>query len=175
VKPPAAASAPATATASTADLVRVLVAARLLAARRDRRRPASPAALAKRLDPKYVITPSIALLSDIAVRAVEQPDHRDIPWSSCRRSSRARGSKRVRCLRPNATAARSRSCSTATRWCAVSRRDVARVERRHWDSDAHIDARRLRALSRFRRGDSASDRARLLPVLRLAVSQAVPG
>ena len=61
---------------------RLLIAARLLASRRDRRRPASPAALAKRLaahgDPAFVITPTIALLSDLAVRSVTDPDQRDI-------------------------------------------------------------------------------------------------
>ncbi len=66
---------PATATSAT---VRLLVAARLLMLRRDRVRPASPAALAKRFDPSFVITPTIALLSDLAVRAVTQPDQRDI-------------------------------------------------------------------------------------------------
>lgn len=46
-------------------------------ARRDHR-PNTPAELARRLDPKFVITPTIRLLSDIAARAVLQPDQRDI-------------------------------------------------------------------------------------------------
>ncbi len=58
--------------------VRVLSAARALVSRRARRRPSSPAELAKMLDPKFVVTPAIALLSDIAVHAVTEPDQRDI-------------------------------------------------------------------------------------------------
>jgi hypothetical protein len=53
------------------SVVRCLAGCRLLAARRARRRPGSPAELAKRFDPKFVITPAIALLSDLAVAAVE--------------------------------------------------------------------------------------------------------
>lgn len=34
--------------------------------------------LGARLDPKFVVTPTIRLLSNIAVRAVEEPDFRDI-------------------------------------------------------------------------------------------------
>ncbi|GAS98815.1 Gp3 [Mycolicibacterium canariasense] len=49
----------------------------LLAARR-RERPPSPAALAKRLDPKFVVTPTIALLDDIAVRVVREPNGKDM-------------------------------------------------------------------------------------------------
>ena len=49
----------------------------LLAARRARRAP-SPAALARWLDPRFNITATIALLSDIAVRWVREPDQRDI-------------------------------------------------------------------------------------------------
>lgn len=55
-----------------------LTAARAMAAARSRRRPDSPAELATLLDPRFVVTPTIRLLSDIAVRAVEQPDQRDI-------------------------------------------------------------------------------------------------
>lgn len=55
-----------------------LTAARVLRADRDGQRPTSPADLARRLDPKFVITPTIRLLSDIAVRAIEEPDCRDI-------------------------------------------------------------------------------------------------
>ncbi|KZS70065.1 hypothetical protein A4G26_25800 [Mycobacterium kansasii] len=40
--------------------------------------------MAKMLDPKFVITPAIRLLSDIAVRTVEQPDQRDIVTTSPR-------------------------------------------------------------------------------------------
>ena len=62
---------------SVADRVPTLVAARILAACRARRRAASPADLATRLDRRFV-TPTIRLLSDIAVRAVEELDQRDI-------------------------------------------------------------------------------------------------
>ncbi|WP_081345945.1 terminase large subunit domain-containing protein [Mycobacteroides chelonae] len=55
-----------------------LTAARAVAAVRSRRRPKTPAKLAVMLDPKFVVTPTIRLLSDIAVKAVEQPDQRDI-------------------------------------------------------------------------------------------------
>lgn len=48
-----------------------------IASRRRARRPASPAELAQTLDPKFVVTPTIRLLSDIAVRSVTQPDERD--------------------------------------------------------------------------------------------------
>ena len=69
--PPAVTASRTTATAVT---VRLLVAARLLQTKRDRQPPASPAALAKRLIPGYVITPTIALLSDVLADAVERPD-----------------------------------------------------------------------------------------------------
>lgn len=55
-----------------------LTAARVLRAGRGSQRPSNPADLARRLDPKFVVTPTIRLLSDIAVRAVEEPDCRDI-------------------------------------------------------------------------------------------------
>ncbi|SIE56851.1 gp2 protein [Mycobacteroides abscessus subsp. abscessus] len=55
-----------------------LVAARLVRAARRRARPASPAELARRLDPKFRVTPTIRLLSDVAVRWVQEPDQRDI-------------------------------------------------------------------------------------------------
>lgn len=58
--------------------ISTLVAARVLADRRTRRRPATPADLAARLDPKFVVTPTIALLSDLAARSVLDPDQRDI-------------------------------------------------------------------------------------------------
>ena len=38
-----------------------------------RQRPATPAQLAQRLIPGYVVTPAIKLLSDELVRAVEEP------------------------------------------------------------------------------------------------------
>lgn len=51
----------------------------ILAARRERAREApSPAALARWLDPEFNITATIALLSDIAVRWVREPDQRDV-------------------------------------------------------------------------------------------------
>lgn len=65
-------------TLQAAGPVRTLTAGRALTAARERRRPSSPADLAQRLDPKFIVTPTIRLLSDIAVRAVEQPDQRDI-------------------------------------------------------------------------------------------------
>ena len=52
--------------------------ARVLQAGRSRQRPTSPADLANMLDPKFRIVPVTRLLSDIAVKAVEQPDQRDI-------------------------------------------------------------------------------------------------
>ena len=55
-----------------------IAAAKAITAARGRRRPDSPAELARRLDPKFVVTPTIRLLSDIAVRAVTKPDERDI-------------------------------------------------------------------------------------------------
>ncbi|MBF6161052.1 terminase large subunit domain-containing protein [Nocardia cyriacigeorgica] len=64
--------------ASADGHITVLAAARTLVARRAAARPATPAALASMLDPKFVITPSIRLLSDIAVRSVTAPDQRDI-------------------------------------------------------------------------------------------------
>lgn len=62
----------------TPSTIATLTDARALRAGRDRQKPASPADLARRLDPKFIITPTIRLLSDIAVRTVEQPDERDI-------------------------------------------------------------------------------------------------
>ena len=58
--------------------MRRLVAVRAVAARRAQRRPESPADLARMLDPKFVVTPTIRLLSDIAVRSVTEPDQRDV-------------------------------------------------------------------------------------------------
>ncbi|MGV7633072.1 terminase large subunit domain-containing protein [Mycobacterium persicum] len=62
----------------TADPIASLTAARAALAARHRQRPASPAELARRLDPKFVVTPTIRLLSDIAVRSVTEPDQRDV-------------------------------------------------------------------------------------------------
>jgi hypothetical protein len=62
---------------SMADRVPTLVAARILAACRARRRAAGPADLPARLDRRFVVTATIRLLSDIAVRAVEELDQRD--------------------------------------------------------------------------------------------------
>lgn len=42
------------------------------------RRAASPADLAARLDRQFVVTPTLRLLSDIVMRAVEELDQRDI-------------------------------------------------------------------------------------------------
>lgn len=58
--------------------LRVLVGvSALLAARRGQRAP-SPAALATRLDAKFVVTPTIALLDDIAVKSVREPSAKDM-------------------------------------------------------------------------------------------------
>ncbi|MGV0656412.1 hypothetical protein ABQE48_21355 [Mycolicibacterium thermoresistibile] len=56
--------------------VATLTAARAIRVARDRQPPASPAELAQRLIPGYVVTPTIRLLSDELVRAVETPDSR---------------------------------------------------------------------------------------------------
>ncbi|WP_349268964.1 hypothetical protein MPNTM1_04185 [Mycolicibacterium parafortuitum] len=55
-----------------------LVGARALMTARSRRRPASPAELAKRMIPGYRITPTIALISDAIADAVANPDRRYI-------------------------------------------------------------------------------------------------
>lgn len=68
---------PPPATLSRMSLEALVGAGALLAARRERK-PPSPAALAKRLDPKFVITPTIALLDDVAVRSVCEPNGRDM-------------------------------------------------------------------------------------------------
>ncbi|MFA1701645.1 terminase large subunit domain-containing protein [Mycobacterium intracellulare] len=61
-----------------ADPIAALTAARAVLAARDRQRPATPAELARRLIPGYRITPTIRLISDELVRAVETPDARVI-------------------------------------------------------------------------------------------------
>lgn len=55
-----------------------LVSVRMREVARGRRRPSSPAELARHLDPKFKVTPTIRLLSDIAVRSVTRPNQRDI-------------------------------------------------------------------------------------------------
>lgn len=59
-------------------MIATLVGARALAAQRSRRRPGSPAELAKRMIPNYRITPTIALISDAIADAVANPDRRYI-------------------------------------------------------------------------------------------------
>jgi hypothetical protein len=63
---------------SVTDPLAARAAARAIRSACQRRRPESPAELARRLDPKFVVTPTIRLLSDIAVRLVTEPDERDI-------------------------------------------------------------------------------------------------
>jgi hypothetical protein len=58
--------------------IEAMTAARVLQAGRGRQRPSSPADLARRLDPKFVVTPTIRLLSDLAVRSVTDSDQRDV-------------------------------------------------------------------------------------------------
>ncbi|UXA10760.1 terminase family protein [Mycobacterium sp. SMC-8] len=58
--------------------LRTLVGIRALAAHRARRRPTTPAELAKRMIPGYRITPTIALISDAIADAVANPDRRYI-------------------------------------------------------------------------------------------------
>lgn len=70
--------APGVVTLGRVDALRVLVAVRSLQVERSTRRPGSPAELARRLDPTFNVTPTIRLLSDIAVRAVKEPDQRDV-------------------------------------------------------------------------------------------------
>lgn len=60
------------------DLTAFTAARALGATARRRQAPSTPAELARRLDSKFVVTPTIRLLSDIAVRSVTDPDQRDI-------------------------------------------------------------------------------------------------
>ncbi|MCP9271150.1 terminase large subunit domain-containing protein [Mycolicibacterium arenosum] len=60
------------------DPIASMTAARALRAARGRAVPDTPAELARRLDPKFVVTPTIRLLSDLAVRSVTASDQRDI-------------------------------------------------------------------------------------------------
>ena len=55
---------------------RALVDVLALSAARRRCRPSSPAALAKRLIPDYRIVPTVALISDVLLDAITQPDRR---------------------------------------------------------------------------------------------------
>lgn len=68
----------AVATPGPVPAVGTLTAARTLAAVAGRRRPRSPAELSARLIPDYRVTPTIQLISDELVRAVEKPDARVI-------------------------------------------------------------------------------------------------
>lgn len=63
-------------TTLTIDPITVLAAARALRMARGRQMPTSPAELARRLIPGYVVTPALKLLSDELVRAVQTPDSR---------------------------------------------------------------------------------------------------
>jgi hypothetical protein len=58
--------------------MRTLIAARTVQAARGRNRPATPAELAKRIIPNYVVTPTIRLISDVLAEAIEKPDRRVI-------------------------------------------------------------------------------------------------
>ncbi|OBF56731.1 hypothetical protein A5756_10595 [Mycobacterium sp. 852002-53434_SCH5985345] len=56
----------------------MVASARGIRAARRRQRPCTPAELARRLDPNFVVTPTIRLLSDLAVRSVTGQDQRDV-------------------------------------------------------------------------------------------------
>lgn len=58
--------------------VRTLVAARAVAGWRARQKPSSPVQLAKRVFEDYTITPTLALISDVLVDALENPNRRYI-------------------------------------------------------------------------------------------------
>lgn len=60
----------------TATAIAALTAVRAIRSGRAQRRPETPAELASRLIPGYVVTPTIKLLSDELVRAVQEPDSR---------------------------------------------------------------------------------------------------
>ena len=60
------------------DPARTLVDVMALSVARGRCRPASPAALAKRVIPGYRIVPTVALISDVLLDAITQPDRRYI-------------------------------------------------------------------------------------------------
>lgn len=63
---------------ASASTLATLTAARALGGARQRKKPSTPVELARRLDRAFVVTPTIRLLSDIAVRSVRTPDRRDI-------------------------------------------------------------------------------------------------
>lgn len=62
----------------TIEQIAMVTTVRALRVGRSRQKPSSPADLAKMLDPKFRIVPVTRLLSDVAVRAVEEPDQRDV-------------------------------------------------------------------------------------------------
>jgi hypothetical protein len=67
------------------------MAAAALSAARQRQRPATPAALAKRLIPRFTIVPTTALISDVLNDAIRNPDRRYVlstPPRSGKSSSR---------------------------------------------------------------------------------------
>ncbi|MGV9745795.1 terminase large subunit domain-containing protein [Rhodococcus zopfii] len=61
---------------TTIDYPAALIAADALRRARERVRPSTPAALAKRLDPDYRIVPAIAVISDVLDDAIRNPDRR---------------------------------------------------------------------------------------------------
>lgn len=63
---------------SSTTALRPLVAAIALGAQRAGRQPASPAELAKRVFGDYTVTPTLALISDVLVDAIENPNRRYI-------------------------------------------------------------------------------------------------
>lgn len=67
---------PAADTETCPNWVHTLTAATALCTARQRRRPASPAGLAKRLLPDFNVIPTIALISDVLLDAITQPDRR---------------------------------------------------------------------------------------------------
>lgn len=62
----------------TASLAATLIDVAALIRARSRQRPATPAALAKRIVPGYAITPTVALISDTLTEAITAPDRRII-------------------------------------------------------------------------------------------------
>ncbi len=62
----------------TDDPIRTLAAVRSVAARRAEHRPTTPAELAARLIPNYVVTPTLRLLSDVLADAITGPERRII-------------------------------------------------------------------------------------------------
>lgn len=68
----------------TATAIRLLTATHTTTRQRRQRRPATPAELARALDPNYRVTPAIRLISDLAVRSITQPGRRDVITTSPR-------------------------------------------------------------------------------------------